>query len=93
VEKKPNATLVSDHSIDYDLNGNRSRDVTRKMNADNHGAVLTSTADYTYDPRYRVAAVTKTGDGARLGNVRARRQQPRHLPDRRRRQHHVQLRP
>jgi hypothetical protein len=64
VEKKPNATLVSDHSIDYDLNGNRSRDVTRKMNADNHGAVLTTTADYTYDPRDRVAAVTKTGDGA-----------------------------
>ncbi len=34
------------------------------MNADNHGAYLTTTSDFTYDPRDRLAAVTKTGDGA-----------------------------
>ena len=64
VEEKANGTLVSDHVIDYDLNGNRTRDVSRKMNADNHAAYLNTTADYTYDPRDRLARVTKTGDGA-----------------------------
>jgi len=34
------------------------------MNADNHAAYLTSTADYSYDPRDRIAQVTKTGHGA-----------------------------
>jgi RHS repeat-associated protein len=64
VERKPNGTVVSDHDLDYDLNGNRTRDVSRKMNADNHAAYLRTTTDYTYDPRDRVASVTRTGDGA-----------------------------
>jgi len=63
-EKKPNGMLVSDHVVDYDLNGNRTRDVSRKMNADNHAAYLTTTADYANDPRDRLASVTRTGDGA-----------------------------
>ncbi|MFD6679900.1 golvesin C-terminal-like domain-containing protein [Micromonospora parva] len=63
-EKKPNATLVSESILDYDLNGNRSHDVTKKMNADNHGAYLSTTSDFTYDPRDRLASLTKTGDGA-----------------------------
>ncbi|MCO1597713.1 DNRLRE domain-containing protein [Micromonospora sp. RHAY321] len=63
-EKKPNGTLVSDSSLDYDLNGNRSHDVTKKMNADNHGVYLTTTSDFTYDPQDRLASLTKTGDGA-----------------------------
>jgi RHS repeat-associated protein len=63
-EKKANGTLVSDHALDYDLNGNRTRDVSRKMNADNHAAYLATTADYAYDPRDRLRSVTKTGDGA-----------------------------
>ncbi|MET8361902.1 RHS repeat-associated core domain-containing protein, partial [Micromonospora sp. NPDC005171] len=63
-EKKPNETLVSESTLDYDLNGNRSHDVTKKMNADNHGAYLTTTSDFTYDPRDRLAGLTKTGDGA-----------------------------
>jgi RHS repeat-associated protein len=64
VEKKPNQTVVSEHTLDYDLNGNRTRDVGRKMNADNHGAYLATTADYSYDPRDRVVQVAKTGHGA-----------------------------
>ncbi|MEV4755359.1 DNRLRE domain-containing protein [Micromonospora sp. NPDC049559] len=64
VEKKSNGTPVSDHSIDYDLNGNPSRDTNTKMNADNHAATITTQSDYTYDPRDRVARVTKTGTGA-----------------------------
>ncbi|MCP2323432.1 RHS repeat-associated protein [Hamadaea flava] len=63
-EKRPDGTLVSDHAIDYDLNGNRTHEVTKKMNADNHGVYLTTTADYTYDPRDRIANSTTTGDGA-----------------------------
>ncbi|MEV4764361.1 DNRLRE domain-containing protein [Micromonospora chokoriensis] len=63
-EKKSNGTLVSESTLDYDLNGNRSHDVTKKMNADNHGAYLTTTSDFTYDPRDRLASLTKTGDGA-----------------------------
>ncbi|MEU5726133.1 RHS repeat-associated core domain-containing protein, partial [Micromonospora sp. NPDC047738] len=64
VEKKPNGTLVSEHTYTYDLNGNRTRDVAKKMNADNHSAYLNTTSDYTYDPRDRLTNLVKTGDGA-----------------------------
>ncbi|MER6591124.1 DNRLRE domain-containing protein [Micromonospora purpureochromogenes] len=64
VEKKPNGTLVSEHTYTYDLNGNRTRDVAKKMNADNHSAYLNTTSDYTYDPRDRLSRLAKTGDGA-----------------------------
>ncbi|MEU4480232.1 DNRLRE domain-containing protein [Micromonospora sp. NPDC023966] len=66
VEKKPNATVVSEHTYTYDLNGNRTRDAARKMNADNHSAYLSTTSTYTYDPRDRLATLTKIGDGAGL---------------------------
>ncbi|MBQ0894377.1 hypothetical protein KBX37_14940 [Micromonospora sp. U56] len=64
VEKKANGTFVSDHVIEYDLNGNRQRDTTTKMSADNNSVNLTTQYDYTYDPRDRLSAVTKTGTGA-----------------------------
>ena len=64
VEQKPGGTLVSQHTNGYDLNGNRTSDAARTMNADNHAAYLDTTATYTYDPRDRVASVTKTGAGA-----------------------------
>ncbi|TDD27270.1 hypothetical protein E1287_34920 [Actinomadura sp. KC06] len=63
-EKKADGTVVSEHTLDYDPNGQRSRDVGRKLNADAPGSYLTTTADYTYDPRDRVARVVKTGAGA-----------------------------
>ncbi|MFI0925360.1 DNRLRE domain-containing protein [Streptomyces sp. NPDC021012] len=63
-EKKPNGTLVSSHTYAYDANGNQAQDVASKMNADNHGAYLTSTTDYTYDPVNRLAQSVKTGNGA-----------------------------
>ncbi|WP_234322209.1 DNRLRE domain-containing protein [Streptomyces sp. NRRL B-24720] len=63
-EKKANATLVSSHSYDYDPNGNKSQDVAKKMNADDHSAYLDSTTDYTYDPASRLAKSVKTGNGA-----------------------------
>ncbi|MFW6695889.1 polymorphic toxin-type HINT domain-containing protein, partial [Streptomyces sp. MAR4 CNX-425] len=56
--------LVASHAYDWDANGNKSRDATKKMNADDHTAYLESTTAYTYDPADRIAKVTKTGNGA-----------------------------
>ncbi|KPI07887.1 RHS repeat-associated core domain containing protein-containing protein [Actinobacteria bacterium OK006] len=64
VEKKPNGTLVDSHTYAYDPNGNKSQDVAKKMNADNHAAYLDSTTDYTYDPADRLKQSVKTGNGA-----------------------------
>ncbi|MCO5974143.1 golvesin C-terminal-like domain-containing protein [Actinoallomurus soli] len=61
VEKKPNGTIVSEHTYSYDPNGNKTQDVATTMNADNHAAYLNTTTDYTYDPLDRIAQVTKTG--------------------------------
>ncbi|MFI6359558.1 DNRLRE domain-containing protein [Streptomyces sp. NPDC050743] len=63
-EKKSGGALVSSHTYGYDPNGNKSQDVTRKMNADNHSAYLDSTTDYTYDPADRLKQAVKTGNGA-----------------------------
>jgi RHS repeat-associated protein len=62
-ERKPDSTLVSEHSIGYDLNGNRTRDAATKMNADDPAAYLNTTTDYTYDPRDRIAQASRTGHG------------------------------
>ncbi|MFF8946990.1 DNRLRE domain-containing protein [Streptomyces sp. NPDC014864] len=64
-ERKPDGTtLVASHTYAYDPNGNKSQDVAKKMNADNHSAYLSSTTDYTYDPADRLAKAVKTGNGA-----------------------------
>ncbi|MGW7288159.1 golvesin C-terminal-like domain-containing protein [Streptomyces sp. NPDC054847] len=63
-EKKADGTLVASHTYGYDANGNRARDVVKKMNADNHSAYLSSTTEYTYDPVDRIAGSVKTGNGA-----------------------------
>uniref|UniRef100_A0AAU1UNF1 DNRLRE domain-containing protein n=1 Tax=Streptomyces sp. NBC_00119 TaxID=2975659 RepID=A0AAU1UNF1_9ACTN len=63
-EKKSNGTLVSDHTYAYDPNGNKAQDIAKKMNADDHAALLSSTTDYTYDPADRLAKSVKTGTGA-----------------------------
>ncbi|MFB7359003.1 DNRLRE domain-containing protein [Streptomyces gardneri] len=63
-EKKPSGTLVSSHAYAYDPNGNKAQDVAKKMNADDHAALLASTTDYTYDPADRLAKSVKTGNGA-----------------------------
>lgn len=63
-EKKGSGTLVSSHTYAYDLNGNKARDVAKKMNADDHTAYLESTTDHTYDPVNRLTRSVKTGNGA-----------------------------
>ncbi|MEN8654730.1 DNRLRE domain-containing protein [Streptomyces sp. 21So2-11] len=62
--KADGTTLVASHTYGYDANGNKSQDVSKKMNADNHSAYLDSTTDYTYDPANRLAKMTKAGNGA-----------------------------
>jgi len=63
VEKKANGALVSEHTIDYSPNGHRTRDTAKTQNADNHAAYLDRVYGYTYDPRDRIAQVTKTPTG------------------------------
>ncbi|WOX26456.1 DNRLRE domain-containing protein [Streptomyces solicathayae] len=63
-KKADGTTLVASHAYTYDANGNKARDVAKKMNADNHAAYLDSTTDYTYDPVDRIAKSVKTGNGA-----------------------------
>ncbi|MBQ0897318.1 hypothetical protein KBX37_30360, partial [Micromonospora sp. U56] len=63
-ETKSDGTVVAQHTLQYDLNGNRTRDVVKLMNADDHGAYLNAATDYTYDPRDRVSQATRTGDAA-----------------------------
>ncbi|WP_433649917.1 DNRLRE domain-containing protein [Micromonospora zamorensis] len=62
VEEKPNGQVVSEHSMTYDLNGNRLTDNSKKMRADNSSAYVSNNTQNTYDPRDRLVSVTKTGD-------------------------------
>ncbi|MFG1605155.1 DNRLRE domain-containing protein [Actinoplanes sp. NPDC049265] len=65
VEKKSNnSTVVNEHTIEYNANGNRSKDVAKKQNADNKSANIDTTTTYDYDPRDRIREQTKTGSGA-----------------------------
>ncbi|MEV6867420.1 DNRLRE domain-containing protein [Streptosporangium subroseum] len=66
IEKKPNATVVAEHTIGYQGNGHRASDLTKIQNADNPGAYLNNEFTYTYDPRDRIAKTVKTpiGGGA-----------------------------
>ncbi|GAA3509743.1 RHS repeat-associated protein [Streptosporangium album] len=58
--------MVSEHTIGYQGNGHRSRDLAKIQNADNPGAYLENDYTYTYDPRDRIAKSVKTpvGGGA-----------------------------
>jgi YD repeat-containing protein len=70
VETKPDATVVTSHLYEYDLNGNRSLDTSTQMNADDHGTYLERISTFTYDPRDRLAQVTRTdpGSGGQVGS-------------------------
>ncbi|MFI1098509.1 DNRLRE domain-containing protein [Streptomyces sp. NPDC020917] len=63
-EKTSSGTLVDDHTLSWDPNGNKAKDVASKQNADNHTAYLNSTTDYTYDPVDRLSKAVKSGNGA-----------------------------
>jgi RHS repeat-associated protein len=63
VETKPDATVVASHIYEYDLNGNRSLDTSRQMNADSHSDYLHRVSTFGYDPRDRLASVNRTDPG------------------------------
>jgi RHS repeat-associated protein len=60
VEKKPSGTVVAEHTLDYDLNGNKTRDQSSVQNADNHAQMINRVTVDSYDPRDRTASVTET---------------------------------
>ncbi|WP_274562895.1 DNRLRE domain-containing protein [Streptomyces spiramyceticus] len=64
IEKKSGGTVVASHDLEYDLNGNRSKDTAKVMNADNAAAYVSTVSAFDYDPQDRIAKVTKTGDAA-----------------------------
>lgn len=69
IEKKPNATVVSEHTIGYQGNGHRARDLAKIQNADNPGAYLENDYTYTYDPRDRIAKSVKTPAGGGTATI------------------------
>ncbi|URN11934.1 hypothetical protein LUW77_09415 [Streptomyces radiopugnans] len=64
VEKTSAGTVVARHDLEYDPNGNRSKDTAKLMNADDSADLLETVSTFAYDPLDRIAKVTKTGDGA-----------------------------
>jgi RHS repeat-associated protein len=60
VEKKPSGSVVAEHTLTYDPNGNKTRDTSSVQNADNHAQMLNRLTVDTYDPRDRSATVTET---------------------------------
>ncbi|MEU9702615.1 DNRLRE domain-containing protein [Streptomyces sp. NPDC047981] len=64
VEKKSGGAVVASHDLEYDPNGNRSKDTAKLMNADNAADYLDTVSTFDYDPQDRITKVTKTGHGA-----------------------------
>jgi RHS repeat-associated protein len=64
VEKTRAGTVVAEHTLDYTLNGDPSKDVLKLMNADNSADYIDNTYTFEYDPQDRVRKVTKTGDSS-----------------------------
>jgi len=63
-EVKPDGhSLVAEHDLGYDADGNRTRDTAKVLNSDTR-ALDSSVTTYTYDARNRVTGVTRTGTGA-----------------------------
>ncbi|WP_211770932.1 golvesin C-terminal-like domain-containing protein [Kutzneria sp. CA-103260] len=63
IENKSDGTVVAEHTLDYDPDGNKTQDVAKTQNADNHSAYVNQTTNYSYDPLDRLAGATKTGGG------------------------------
>ncbi|MGP4083488.1 golvesin C-terminal-like domain-containing protein [Streptomyces sp. KR55] len=64
VERTSADTVVAQHDLEYDPNGNRSKDTAKVMNADNSADYLDTVSTFDYDPQDRIQKVTKTGDAA-----------------------------
>ncbi|MFF3911723.1 DNRLRE domain-containing protein [Streptomyces sp. NPDC001848] len=60
VEKTSGGTVVAQHTLTYDPNGNQTQDVSVTQSADNSSTSLNRTATDTYTPRDQVASVTNS---------------------------------
>jgi RHS repeat-associated protein len=61
VEKKSDGTtIVNEHTLEYDPNGHRTKDISKKMNGDNTSDYLDFVHSYAYDPRDRSEKVVKS---------------------------------
>jgi RHS repeat-associated protein len=60
-ETTPSGATVAEHTYTYNPNGDKTQDIEKLMSADDNSADLTHTLGYTYDPRDRIAQVTKDG--------------------------------
>ncbi|SFT04974.1 DNRLRE domain-containing protein [Marininema halotolerans] len=58
--KKKDKALLNQHTLTYNENGHRTKDVMSLLDAD--GKRVNSTTQYGYDPRDRVVSMVKTGD-------------------------------
>ncbi|MFG3002426.1 golvesin C-terminal-like domain-containing protein [Streptomyces calvus] len=62
LEKTSGGTVVAQHDLEYSLNGHRSKDTLKLMNADDNSAYINNTYSFTYDPQDRITEVDKAGD-------------------------------
>ncbi|MFE6588866.1 DNRLRE domain-containing protein [Streptomyces sp. NPDC057781] len=62
LEKTSSGAVVAQHDLEYSLNGHRSKDVLKLMNADDNAAYINNTYTFGYDPQDRLTKVDKTGD-------------------------------
>lgn len=62
LEKTSGGKVVAQHDLEYSLNGHRSKDTLKLMNADNNAEYIDNTYTYTYDPQDRITKVDKAGD-------------------------------
>ncbi|MEV5726090.1 DNRLRE domain-containing protein [Streptomyces pharetrae] len=62
LEKTSGGTVVAQHDLEYSLNGHRSKDVLKLMDADDNAAHIDNTYTFDYDPQDRITKVTKAGD-------------------------------
>ncbi|CAL9574712.1 hypothetical protein SUDANB95_04869 [Actinosynnema sp. ALI-1.44] len=59
VERRTDETLVAQHTIEYNANGQRISDASKVQNADNSAAYVEEVREYAYDPLDRIRTLTK----------------------------------
>jgi RHS repeat-associated protein len=62
LEKTSSGKVVSQHDVEYNANGHRSKDALKLLDADSTDSYIDNTYTFGYDPQDRVTEVRKTGD-------------------------------
>lgn len=60
IERKSDGAVVNEHTLEYDANGQRTKDIAKTMNADNHSAYLDRVHTYEFDPVSRLRKSVKS---------------------------------